>query len=452
MSERILIIGGVAAGLSAASRARRMAPQARITVLERGPVASYGACGLPGFLAGDITPQERLIVHSPEFFREQRGIEVLTGHEALEVLPARRRVWVAVCRDGQTKEQDLDYDRLVIATGARSRRACAQDPLLGVHQGNTWVQAQALEAALASRRHRRAAVIGAGYIGLEMAEALRRRGLEVVLVDRSAAPLGRVDPELAALLEPAIAAAGVVWKPATAVEGWEGDSSRQVRALCTTKGAIPADLVVDCSGLEPETTLASAAGLNLGPTGAIAVDDRQQTSQFGIFAAGDCAETRHRVTGAPCWIPLAAAAVKQGRVAGQNAAGGAMARFPGVLGTLAIAAFGYEIGRTGLNPTEARQAGLDFAVEQVEAAAQAGYSGKRRLTARIVYQPSTQRLLGCQMIGDAGTVAHRLNAAAVAISAEMKLDEIEMLDLAYAPSLSALPEPLQIAAHHARRR
>ena len=429
-----------------------MAPRARITVLERGPVASYGACGLPAFLAGEITPQERLIVHSPEFFRQQRGIEVLTGHEALEILPARRRVRVAVRRDGQTQEQDFDYDRLVIATGARSRRACAQTPLSGVHQGNTWAQAQALEAALTSRRHRRAAVIGAGYIGLEMAEALRRRGLEVTLVDRSAALLGRLDPELAALLEPALSAAGVGWMPATKVEGWEGDANGQVRALHIAAGEIPADLVVDCSGLEPEVALASAAGLRLGSTGAMAVDDRQQTSQFGIFAAGDCAETRHRVTGGPCWMPLAAAAIKQGRVAGQNAAGGERSRFPGILGTLTLAVFGREIGRTGLSQSEARQAGLDAAAEQVDAAAEAGYSGKRRVVVRIVYQPSTRRLLGCQMIGDAGTVAHRLDAAAVAISAGLKLDEIEMLDLAYAPALSALPEPLQIAAHNAQRR
>lgn len=429
-----------------------MAPRARITVLERGPVASYGACGLPAFLAGEVTPQQRLIVHSSEFFREQRDIEVLTGHEALEILPGRRRVRVAIRRDGQTQEQDLDYDRLVIATGARSRHACAQPPLPGVHQGNTWVQAQALETALTSRRHCRAAVIGAGYIGLEMAEALRRRGLDVVLVDRSAALLGRLDADLAAELEPALAAAGVRWKPGTEVQGWEGDGSGQVRALRTPEGAIPADLVVDCSGLEPEGSLAAAAGLRLGHSGAIDVDERQQTSQLGIFAAGDCAETRHRVTGAPCWMPLAAAAVKQGRVAGQNAAGGELTRFPGVLGTLAVAIFGREIGRTGLSQAEARQAGFDIAVEQVEAAAQAGYSGRRRLTLRLLYQASTRRLVGCQMIGDPGTVAHRLDAAAVAITAGMKLEEIEMLDLAFAPSLSALPEPLLIAAHNARRR
>lgn len=429
-----------------------MAPHARITVLERGPVASYGACGLPAFLAGEVTPQQRLIVHSPEFFRDQREIEVLTGHEAVEILPARRRVRVAVRKDGPTREQELEYDRLVIATGARSRRACSQTAPAGVHQGNTWVQAQALEAALASRKHRRAAVIGAGYIGLEMAEALRRRGLEVVLVDRSATPLGRIDAELAALLEPAIASAGVRWKPATDVQGWECTHNGQVQALRTPEGAIPADLVVDCSGLEPEGSLAIAAGLTLGPTGAIAVDDRQQTSQFGIFAAGDCAETRHRVSGAPYWMPLAAAAVKQGRVAGQNAAGAELARFPGILGTLAVAVFGREVGRTGLSLNEAKQAGFDVAVEQVDAAAEAGHSGRRRLTLRILYQPSTRRLLGCQMIGDPGTVAHRLDAAAVAITAGMKLDEIEMLDLAYAPSLAALPEPLLIAAHNARRR
>ena len=425
VSEQILILGGVAAGLSAASRARRVAPGARITVLERGPVASYGACGLPAFLAGDIPVQEQLIAHSTDFFRDQRNIEVLTGHEALEILPARRRVRV---RAGGS-EHWLSYDRLVIATGARARCHLPGERLLGVHQANTWEQARALQAAigeaLARARAPRAAVIGAGYIGLEVAEALRKRGLEVVLLERHTQLLGGVDPEMAALLEPALAAARIEWRPGCAVEAIEGDGSGRVRAVGTRSGSLPADLVVNCGGLEPEVTLAAAAGLALGSTGAIAVDERQQTSQAGIYAAGDCAQTRHLVTGGPAWIPLATGAAKQGRVAGQNAAGGPLARFPGVLGSLAVAVFGREVGRTGLSREQARLAGFDVAAEQVESAAQAGYSGSRRLTLRLLYQPSSRRLLGCQMIGDPGTVAHRLDAAAVAITAGMNLEQIE---------------------------
>ncbi|HXR98090.1 MAG TPA: FAD-dependent oxidoreductase [Terriglobales bacterium] len=443
--EEILIIGGVAAGLSAASRARRLSPSAHITVLEKGPVAGYGACGLPYFLSGRIASLDRLLAHPPEFFRKQRNIDLRVNHEALAIEPGRRRV--AVRAEGKA-EQWFGYDRLVIATGARSH--WTPPGLRNVFAANTWAQVEALDRALTGENLRRVTVVGGGYIGLEVAEALRLRGLEVTLIDRRGTLLHGLEEGLAAALPGLVRAAGITLHQGVNAEGLEGAAGGRVLGVRTAKGVIEADAVINCAGLRPEVALAQAAGVTLGRFGGIEVDDRQQTNLAGIFAAGDCAETRDRVTGRAIWVPLGAAANKQGRVAGQNAAGGAAARFAGVLGTLAVPLFGEEWGRTGLSLEQARAAGYDAATETVAGESQAGYLAPRPITVTLVYQPSTARLLGCHLRGAPGTVAGRLGVAAVALAAGMKLEELEQQDLPYAPGLAPLYDPLLIAAHNAR--
>ena len=452
-------MGGVAAGMSAASRARRASATAKITVLERGPVAAYGACGLPLWLGGEVGRLEELLAHPAEFFRDQRKIDVLTGHEALELEPGRHRVRART----PAGERWLHYDRLVLATGATGRWQPPAPPR-NLFAANTWEQALGLDAALRSAAEpiesmRRLAVVGAGYIGLEVAQALARRGLEVTLVDAHATPLHGFDDELAAILPPLIEAAGIAYHPGTRVLGLEGPAGGWARALATSAGMIACDAIVNCGGLRPETGLAAAAGVALGGWGGIAVDERQQTNLAGIFAAGDCAETRHLVTGAAVWIPLGTAANKQGRVAGQNAAGGSSggrpARFPGVLGTLAVPLFGAEWGRTGLTLAQGRAAGFDAAAQEVTAGTRARYMEREKapatVTVKIVYDRGSGRLLGCHLRGAPGTVTGRLDAAAVALTARLELEQIESLDFAYAPAMAPLYEPLAIAAHVARR-
>jgi NADPH-dependent 2,4-dienoyl-CoA reductase/sulfur reductase-like enzyme len=449
VSDRILIIGGVAAGLSAASAARRASASAQIVVLERGPVSSYGACGLPAFLSGRVRRLDDLVVYTPEFFRERRHIEVLTGHEALEVLGGRRRV-----RTRSAKGEKLfDYDRLVICTGAVGRAGIAGLETAGVFEANTWTGAQALDAALRGARGRlHAGVIGGGYIGLEVADALLSRGLEVSIFERGPTILNGVDGDISALLEEAVVERGARLFKSTEVREIAADEAGHLRGVETTAGTADLDLVVMCAGLKPDSGLAAAAGAAVGDTGAIAVDDRQQTSLAGIFAAGDCAETRHVVTGKPTWIALGTAANKQGRVAGHNAAGAPATRFIGVLGTLAVRIFGRDAGRTGLSSAEAEAAGYRVAGELVEAATQPGYMGQERVTIKIIYRLDDLRLVGCQLLGREGAVAGRLNVAATAITGGMTLPEIEQLDLAYSPALAPLYEPLLIAAHNALRR
>ena len=447
--QDILVIGGVAAGLSAASRARRLAPDARITVLERGPEAGYSACGLPYFLAGRIQRLEALRAHPPEFFREQRQLQLLTGHRALEIEPGRHRVRAL----GPQGELWLSYDRLIIATGARQRW---QPPatLRNVFSANTWEQALELDTALRAGGLRRIAVVGGGYIGLETATALAQRGLQVALVHAHAHLLRGFEPELTAKLPDSLAAAGIELHLATRVSGLGGAHGGRILGLETSQGTIACDALVNCGGLQPEVALAEAAGCVLGSGGAVAVDERQQTSFSAILAAGDCAATRHRVSGAPVWVPLGAAANKQGRVAGENAVGrgtGRPARFPGVLATLAVPLAGQEYGRTGLSLEQARSAGFDVAAVTVQGASRAGYMQPDAITCRLVYQPSTGRALGVHFLGAPGTVAGRLDTAAAVLTAGLHLDEIEMLDCAYSPALAPLYEPLLIAAHNARR-
>lgn len=447
----IVVIGGVAAGLSAASRARRMAPGARITVLERGPAASYGACGLPLVLSGQLTSLQPLVAHSVEYFREQRGIEIRTATTALAVEPGRRRVLV----EAGGRESWLGFDHLILATGAESRWHPQPNGLGQVFAANTWADVTRLEAELRQGGVRHPLVVGGGYIGLEVAEALRARGLEVTLVHAHARLLPAFDEEIISDLAGRVKGAGIRLHAGTRVQrllGSEADPAvGRVRGVETNRGAIACDAVINCAGLRPAVELARQAGLALGRTGAIAVDERQQTSQPGIFAAGDCAETRHIVSGAPVWMALGGPANRQGRVAGQNAAGGAIARFTGVLGTLALPLFGLEWGRTGLNEEQARGAGFAVASAQVTTGDRAGYLQPHPVTLKIVYDSATFRLLGCHLRGAPGTVVARLDAAAVALSARLTLPELEQMDFAYAPALAPLYEPLLVAAHNALR-
>lgn len=452
MAERIVIIGGVAAGMSAASRARRIAPHAEIVVLERGPAAAYGACGLPAFLAGQVPNLDALRAHPEEFFRQQRGIDLRTGQEVVEIQPARRRV---VTRDGAGREEATAFDRLVLATGAAAVGLRGDDhPRL--FRANTWEQAARLEAFLRQRGSRggRAVVIGAGYIGMEIAEALAGRGLTVRLLEARASVLPSLDADMAELMATAARRGGERLAPVEIVNLARVEAilpAPRGIGLATSVGPLEAEFAVDASGLAPNAGLAAGAGVTRGLTGAIAVDERQQTNVPGIFAAGDCAESRHRITGAPAWIPLGAVANQQGRVAGQNAANGPVARYPGVLGSLVLRAFGWEAGRTGLGQEQAERAGFAVGVERIEANTVAGYRGERRVTLKWIFDRQSGRGLGMQVVGPPGTTLPRLHAAAVALTAGLRRDEIEHLDLAYAPEVAPVYDPLQIAAHRAGR-
>lgn len=434
-AHRLLVIGGVAAGLSAASRARRLDPRLQITVLEKGPHLSYSACGLPYYISGKVPSADDLVVYTAAYFREKRGIEVLTGHQAREIELGRRRVRAVVLETLQ--EKIFHFDRLVLATGARPDWPA----IPGLDQPHVF-HANTLESAIAVRRFldrsqpKRAVVLGAGYIGLETAEALRERGLEVTLLHRDEEILEGFDRDVTARVEESLVRHGVVLR--------KGASALAVKEkeVVSEAGRHAADLVIVSTGLRPNVELAGDAGIVVGPTGAIAVDERMQTNVPGIYAAGDCAETTHLVTGRPVWIPLGTTANKQGRVAGENAAGG-RARFTGVAGTAVTKMFGLECGRTGLSEAQAGMYRVETAT--VEHLTQAAYLGGRKILVKLVAERGRGRLLGAQMAGEEG-VAKRIDVLATALHARMTVEQVAQLDLSYAPPVAPLWEAVLLAA------
>lgn len=444
-AERLVVIGGNAAGLSAASRARRVNPRMEVVVLEKGDYVSYGTCGLAYLVSGVVERPEDLLVYSPEFLRSQRGIEVRTRHEAVEIVPGQKQVEV---RHGQ-ETQALKYDKLVIAAGGAPAESLPGADGRGIFTCNDMAGALALRAFLAERRPQRGVVIGGGYIGLEVAEALRRRNLEVTVLERSATLLEDIEPEIGQWVGERLAQHGVRVELNTTVKALESGSSG-VGVLFSDRPALHTEVAVLAAGLQPRAELAARAGVELGPTGAIRTDNRQQTNLPSIYAAGDCVEALHLVTGAPAYVPLGTTANKQGRVAGENAAGG-NATFPGVVGTLVTKVFELEVGKTGLSEASARAAGFAPLGATVETRSQAKYLGGQPLRAKLVVDRESGRLLGGQLAGEEGA-ARRVDVLAAALTARMSLADFLHLDLGYAPPFGPVYDPLLVAAWEALKK
>jgi len=419
----LVVIGGVAAGLSAAARARRIDSRLDILVLEKGRVISYGACGLPYFVEGRVRDPKQLIVYTPDYFRKERNIQVRTGARVVSISHPRREV---VLESGER----IGYDRLVIATGAR----CDLAGLAGTDQPHVFTlhtldDAERMRRFIVEKQPRHALVIGAGYIGVEAADALRRNGLRVTIAERSSHALLRDDPEFTAAVVRHLELHHVEVRLNTAVN---------------SIADIPSDLVVVAAGFKPNVELAAAAGIALGRTGAIATDDRMETNLRGVFAAGDCAETMHVVSGHPAWIPLGTTANKTGRVAGANAAG-ARERFPGIAGTSIVGIFGIAFATTGLSVAEARAAGFSPASARIESHSRPRYYGGTKTTVELIADRATRRILGGSVMGEDGATG-RINVIASAVQTRMRVDDFEQLDLAYSPPFTPVWDPLLIVA------
>lgn len=445
-AERLVVIGGVAAGMSAASRARRINPRLEVVVLEKGEHVSYGTCGLTYLVSGRVRRPEDLLVYSPEFFRAQRGIDVRTGHEVIEIVPGKKQVQV---RRGN-QHCSLKYDKLVLATGGAPADALPGADAPCVFTCNDLAGALALRAFLAQRRPRRAVVIGGGYIGLEAAEALRAHNLEVTVLEGSESLLEDIEPEIGAWVSERLAQHGVRLQLKAPVNSIEAGLAGAVSVVYGENREMPADVVVRATGLKPRAELAARAGVHLGPSGAIRTDNRQQTNVSSIYAAGDCVETVHLVTGRPAYLPLGATANKQGRVAGENAAGG-NATFPGVVGTLVTKVFELEVGRTGLSFRAARGTGFAAEAVTIESRSQAKYLGGKPLRVSLVLDRNSGRLLGGQLTGEEGA-ARRVDILATALTARLTLADFVHLDLGYAPPYGPVYDPLLIAAWEAMKK
>jgi len=450
VTERLVVIGGDAAGMTAAARARRRRSpdELEIVAFERGPYTSYSACGIPYFVGDLVTDIDALIARTPEEHR-RNGIDVHTGHEVVAVDVDRRNVRVRDVTPGGGAERDEPFDQLVVSTGAVPFRpdvpGIDADGIFGVQ---TLADGVAVRHAIDERAPKRAVIVGGGYIGLEMAEALVRRGLEVALIDRTEQPMAAtLDPDMGALVAKALRAVGVTIHMGEPVEGFDSDGGA-VRAVRTGRRTLPADVVVLGTGVRPDSRLAADAGIAIGETGGVATDARMETSVEGVWAAGDCVESVDRVTGHRVVIALGTHANKQGRVAGINATGGDV-RFPGVIGTAAAKICAYEGARTGVTEHHAAEAGIDVVTATIEATSRAGYfPGAEPITVKILAERPGGRIVGAQIVGEEGA-GKRIDTLATAIWNRMQVDEFASVDLSYAPPFSPVWDPVLVAARKA---
>ncbi|MBW0274664.1 flavoprotein oxidoreductase [Nocardia sp. MH4] len=451
MGERVVVIGGDATGMAAASQARRLrdADDLEIVVFEKGHHCSYSACGIPYWVSGDVDAADDLIARTPAEHRD-RGIDLRLRTEVLDIDPAGRRVRA---RDLGTGAQSwTDYDKLVLATGATPVRP----PLPGidadgVYGVQTLDDGQALIDGLAAAPGREAVVVGAGYIGVEMAEALVTRGFRVTMVTRGAEPMSSLDPDMGALVRKAMEGMGIRVVPDAEVTGLPTGADGRVRAVTTADTEYPADVVVLGIGVRPATDLARRAGLPLGESGGLLTDLAQRVRGHDeIWAGGDCVEVFDLVSGALRYVPLGTHANKHGQVIGSGVGGG-YATFPGVVGTAISRVCDLEVARTGLREKDAVRAGLQFHPVTIESTGRAGYfPGAAPMTVKMLAERRTGRLLGVQIVGRDGA-AKRIDTAAVALTARMTVEQVISLDLGYAPPFSPVWDPILVAARAAAR-
>jgi NADPH-dependent 2,4-dienoyl-CoA reductase/sulfur reductase-like enzyme len=445
MGSRVLVIGGDAAGMTVAAGLRRRLPKDHeIVVLERGTWTSYSACGIPYWIAGEVGSPEELVARTPEEHRAH-GIDLRLETDATGIDPAARTVTTS---GGET----LTYDRLVIATGAEPLR-----PDLPGIDGENILGVQSLDDGQAvidglARGPKHVMVVGSGYVGLEIAEACVARGFDTTVIEKAPTPLSIVEPELGEMIGDAMRGRGINLTVDTGVTGFALDADGRVSAVKTGNGEVPADLVVLGLGVVARSGLAEAAGLPLGAKGGIVVDEHQRVVDFDdIWAAGDCVVTKDRVTGDLIHLPLGTHANKQGVVAADNIAadllgGTPRLSFPGVVQTAITKFCSLEISRTGLGEKQARDAGFNPVIASIETTNFAGYMpDPGTMTVLMVADRASRRLLGAQIVG-AEDAALRIDVAATALAAGMTIDEVMMLDLAYAPPFSSVWSPILVAA------
>lgn len=445
---RILIVGGDAAGMSAASQIRRRQPGWAVEVFEMGSRTSYALCGTPYYVGGLVGDLKRLVAITPEQFERERGIKVHIRHEVTAVNPARKSITVRDLTTGQKREEQ--YDQLILATGA--------DPIIpaGLEPGQPGLYYlrsldDAAQIRQAAQKARRAVVVGAGYIGLEVAENLVAAGLQVTLLGRRPAPI--FEPELQNLTLLTLARPGVEFRQDTDATGLKNNPDGSISVLTSQGPAAEGDLVVVGAGVRPRSGLAAEAGLELGARQSVKVNRQQRTSNPFIYSAGDCAESFHLVTQKGFYLALALGANRQGRIAGLNISGGAE-KSPGVLGTSIMKVFDLALARTGLGYEEALAAGFGGAVKtMVKQNSKPGYyPGASEVTVIVVHDKNTGRLLGGQLAGTVDGVGQRINIFAAAITAGLTVKETAALDTAYAPPFAPVHDPVIIACEVAAKK
>ncbi len=440
--KRIVIVGGVAGGASAAAKARRVSEKAEIVLFERGSDISFANCGLPYHVGGIIQDRSRLLVQSPEAMRQRFAIDVRTNSEVTRI--DRGRKAVVVHDRAKDKQYEQPYDALILSPGAEPVRP----PIPGADHKEVFTlrsltDMDAIKAVVDADSLKAAVVVGGGYIGLEMAEVLVHRGLAVSLVELESQVMGPIDPEMAAPLHEHLRLKGVDLCLGSSVTAIEDDNGLPAVRLSTGR-VIPCGLVILAVGVRPEVKLAAEAGLTIGQRKGIVVDDHMRTSDPDIYAVGDAVEVQDFVGGFPAMIPLAGPANRQGRIAAINALGGD-AVYERTQGTAICKVFDLAVGMTGLSEKALKRAGLAYEKIYVHPASHAGYyPGAMQMSLKLLFDPKNGKILGAQCVGAAG-VDKRIDVLAVALRAGMTAYDLEKLELAYAPPFGSAKDPVNYA-------
>jgi len=453
-SMKVVIIGGVAAGPKVASKVVRLMPDADVTIVEKGEFLSYAGCGLPYYVSGVVKKQAELMstpvgaVRDPVFFHDVKNVRVMNRTEAVEVDRPGKRVQVRNANNGE--ESWLSYDKLVFATGG----VPVVPPLPNVRLKNIFTlhgvrDAEGIKTLLSQNKARDVVIVGGGLIGVEATEALVEKGCRVTVVEMLPQILSILDWEIAKLVESHMESHGVKILTGTKVESFEGNE--RVEGAVTDRGRLPADMVVLAIGVRPNVKLAQDAGLEIGTTGAIKVDPHMRTSDPDVYAAGDCVECVDLLTGRPAYIPLGSTANKQGRVAANNICG-VHDTFPGVLGSTVCKVFEYCVARTGLSEAAARSLGYEVVTAMAPAPDKAHFMpAAKPLLLKLIVDKNSRRLLGAQATGP-GAGDKRIDAAAMAITAGMTVDQFANADLCYAPPYAPAMDNIITAANVARNK
>ena len=444
---KFVIIGGDAAGMSAASRAKRNNPDLDVTVLEKTMDVSYSACGMPYNIADPDREIDDLVVRQADVFREKQGINLLTGHCVESIDPASRNV-TGTSLKGKTFR--FSYDKLLIATGGSPIVPDLEGfDLPGVMVLKNLDDGRKIKAFIKANNIKKVIIIGMGYIALEMCEALRARSIDVDMVKPGPVLLPWMDAELSDVVRKEVESNQVKLHPGYKIQKIDTESGR-LNVICTDL-ALGADMVLVAVGIKPNSELAAEAGLDLGIKDAVAVDRRLKASNENIYAAGDCADAYHVVTDKKTWIPLALRANRAGWAVADNICGKTV-ELPGVAGTAVFKVFDLEVARTGLTVDEAKKSGFEPAKVVIKTRSRAhAHPGASVIHVQMVGDTNTGRLLGAQMVGKEG-VAHRINALAVALHNRMTVEAYYQTDLAYAPPFGPTWDPTLTAANQLLKR
>ncbi|MGA9318510.1 MAG: FAD-dependent oxidoreductase [Nitrososphaeraceae archaeon] len=476
-NKSILIIGGVAAGTSAASKARRTDPDAEIKIIQEEPVVSYGACGIPYVIEGLIDDFNRLIARPAERFKNKYNIDIIANTRAVKIDGLNKKVYAETLNhwdygneysNAAPNRLILDYDSLVIATGARSAIPKIKGIFVTDDTSNQVKRSPTIVKGLlflrnygdgihiqdSIRNSRSCVIVGAGLIGVEMAEAFRRRGMDVTIIEVSDRVLpSLLDEVMAGIIKKELEDNGVkvilgeaLKEVVTSLSPSSSSNVRYIEAVRTTKNKeIPADVVLLGTGVRPNSQIAKDAGIELGVNDAIKVDEHMRTNIPDIFAAGDCTTARNYITNKDIYLPLGTTANKQGRVAGENAAGG-NAEFKGVAGSVITKTFDLLVGKTGLDKKEALENGFDPVEKEIKSVTRAGYyPDKKSIIIKLVADKKSRRILGAQIIGGEA-VKGRIDLIAFALLTRATVDDLANYDACYVPPVSPVWEPINIAA------